>query len=82
MLRRVWVATLNEGSHRQGIRRRRQLIGDRVPTKNRIKAELRFYGIEICEPDVVHIPAWYVNRLWGIRFNAPWIQGSFQRLLE
>lgn len=32
------------------IRRRRQLIGDRVRTQNRIKAELRFYGIQIVEP--------------------------------
>ena len=81
MLSRVWVPTLKERYHRQVIRRRRQLIGDRVRTKNRIKAELRFYGIEICEPHGPW-PRWYVEKLWSICFNDPWMQESFQRLLE
>jgi transposase len=81
MLKRVWVPTLKERYHRQVIRRRRQLIGDRVRTQNRIKAELRFYGIEICERRGPW-PRSYVENLWSIRFNDPWMQESFQRLLE
>lgn len=50
MLRGVWVLSREERYHRQVVRRRRQLIGDRVRVQNRIKAELRFYGIEMCEP--------------------------------
>ena len=49
MLKRVWVPSAEERFHRQVIRRRRQLIGDRVRTQNRIKGELRFYGIQIPE---------------------------------
>nr|NIO16066.1 transposase [Deltaproteobacteria bacterium] len=81
MLRRVWVPTLEERYHRQVIRRRRQLIGDRVRTQNRIKAELRFYGVELVEPRGPW-PRVYVERLWSIRFGNRWMQESFQRLLE
>ena len=51
LLKRVWVPTEEERYHRQVVRRRRQLVGDRVRVQNRIKAELRFYGIEL--PNVV-----------------------------
>jgi transposase len=81
MLKRVWVPTLQERYHRQVIRRRRQLIGDRVRTQNRIKAELRFYGVEIIEPRGPW-PRTYVERLWCIRFGNRWMQESFKRLLE
>ncbi|UCG66213.1 MAG: IS110 family transposase [Deltaproteobacteria bacterium] len=81
MLKRVWVPSVQERYHRQVIRRRRQLIGDRVRTQNRIKAELRFYGMEVAEPRGPWTRG-YVERLWCIRFNNPWIQESFQRLLE
>ena len=81
MLKRVWVPSVEERYHRQVIRRRRQLIGDRVRTQNRIKAELRFYGMEVAEPRGPWTRG-YVERLWCIRFNNPWIQESFQRLLE
>jgi transposase len=39
-----------ERYHRQVIRRRRQLLRDRVRTQSRVKAELRFYGIHLEEP--------------------------------
>jgi transposase len=42
LLKRVWVPSEEERYHRQVIRRRRQLVGDRVRVQNRIKAELRF----------------------------------------
>src|SRR5689334_9453817 len=50
MLKRVWVPSAQEREERQVVRRRRQLIQDRVRAQNRIKAELRFYGIELLEP--------------------------------
>jgi transposase len=81
MLKRVWVPSVEERYHRQVVRRRRQLIGDRVRTQNRIKSELRFYGMEVAEPRGPWTRG-YVERLWCIRFNNPWIQESFQRLLE
>jgi transposase len=81
LLKRVWVPSEEERYHRQVIRRRRQLVGDRVRVQNRIKAELRFYGIEL--PEV--IGKWtlaYVENLRRLRFNNRWMQESFQRLIE
>jgi transposase len=63
------------------IRRRKQLIADRVRIQNRIKAELRFYGIELPAPT----GQWskeYVENLQRLRFGNQWIQESFNRLLE
>src|SRR5437667_684225 len=40
MLRRIWVPTPLQREERQVLRRRRQLVGDRVRVQNRIKAEL------------------------------------------
>jgi transposase len=39
LLKSVWVPSAEERFHRQVIRRRRQLVGDRVRTQNRIKSE-------------------------------------------
>src|SRR5690242_14585380 len=80
MLKQVWVTDEEGRMHRQVIRRRRQLIGDRVRTQNRIKAELRFYGIELREP----IGPWsmYFQNLQRLRFSHEWLRDSFQRLLE
>ena len=49
MLKRVHVPAPHEREHRAVVRRRRQLIRERVRTQNRIKAELRFYGINLPE---------------------------------
>jgi transposase len=57
------------------------LIGDRVRTQNRIKAELRLYGIEIAEA----VGKWsraYVDNLSRLQFHNRWMQESFKRLLE
>ncbi len=81
MLKRVWVPSAEERFHRQVIRRRRQLIGDRVRTQNRIKSELCFYGMKIPETAT----KWsrpYVLNLHRLKFNNHWMQESFQRLLE
>jgi transposase len=81
MLKRVWVPSEEERYHRQVIRRRRQLVRDRVRTQSRIKAELSFYGIHLEEPR----GRWtqlYFETLRSIRFRNRWIQESFNRLLE
>jgi transposase len=81
MLKRVWVPSAEERCERQVIRRRRQLIGDRVRVQNRIKAELRFFGGEVAGPEGVW-SARYVENLHRIRFHNRWARESFQRLLE
>jgi transposase len=81
MLKRVWVPSEEELYHRQVIRRRRQLVRDRVRTQSRIKAELRFYGIHVEEPRGNWTRV-YLAKLKLIRFGNRWIQESFDRLLE
>jgi len=81
LLKRVWVPSEEELYHRQVIRRRRQLVRDRVRTQSRIKAELRFYGVHLEEPR----GRWtqiYFETLRRVRFGNRWMQESFDRLLE
>ena len=80
MLKKVWVPSKEQRDHRQVIRRRRQLVHDRVRTQNRIKSTLRFYGIRIPEP----VGKWsrlYLINLKRIKFKDQWIQRSFDQLL-
>jgi transposase len=81
MLKRVWVPSEEECYHRQVVRRRWQLIGDRGRTQNRVKSELRFYGVEIRETKGPWSKTYYEN-LCRIRFGNRWNQQSFNRLLE
>ena len=81
MLKRVWVPSEEELYHRQVIRRRRQLVRDRVRTQSRIKAELRFYGIHLEEPRGRWTQS-YFETLRRLRFGNRWMQESFNRLLE
>ena len=81
MLKRVWVPSEEELYHRQVIRRRRQLVRDRVRTQSRIKAELRFYGIHLEEPRGRWTQIYFVN-LRRVNFGNRWMQESFNRLLE
>ena len=81
LLKRIFVPSRQECYHRQVSRRRRMLIGDRVRVQNRIKAELRFYGINLKEP----VGKWtkgYVENLERIRFPDRFMQESYNRLLE
>jgi len=81
LLKRVWVPSEEELYHRQVIRRRRQLVRDRVRTQSRIKAELRFYWVHLEEPR----GRWtqiYFETLRRVRFGNRWMQESFDRLLE
>jgi transposase len=71
-LKEVWVPSEQERYQRQVIRRRRQLIGDLVRTQNRIKAELRFFGIEIPEP-TGRWSGTYMTNLRRLQFCDRWI---------
>lgn len=81
MLKSVWVPSAEERFHRQVIRRRRQLVSDRVRTQNRIKAELQFYGIELPSPRGKWTQVYFAN-LQRIKFKNHWMQQSFNQLLE
>jgi transposase len=81
LLKRVWVPSAEERFHRQVIRRRRQLVGDRVRTQNRIKSELSFYGVDIPAPRGKWTHVYFTN-LQRIKFKNHWMQQSFNRLLE
>jgi transposase len=81
LLKRVWVPSEQERYHRQVIRRRRQLVRDRVRTQSRIKSELRFYGVFLPEPRGPWTQIYFEN-LKRIRFGNRWMQESFKRLLE
>ena len=81
MLKRVWVPSEEERYHRQVVRRRRQLVRDRVRTQGRIKAELRFHGIHLEEPRGKWTQMYFAS-LRSINFGNRWMQESFNRLLE
>lgn len=81
LLKRVHVPSQDECYHRQAIRRRRQLVQDRVRIQNRIKSELQLYGIDLPHPTGKWTQI-YLGNLSRIRFNNRWMQQSFGLLLE
>ena len=81
LLKSIWVPSAEERFHRQVIRRRRQLVGDRVRTQNRIKSELCFYGIDLPAPQGQWSKVYFEN-LQRIKFKNRWMQQSFNQLLE
>jgi transposase len=81
LLKSISVPSAEERFHRQVIRRRRQLVGDRVRTQNRIKSELCFYGIDLPAPRGPWTKEYFTN-LQRIKFKNHWMQQSFNRLLE
>ena len=81
LLKSIWVPSAKERFHRQVIRRRRQLVGDRVRTQNRIKSELCFYGIDLPVARSKWSQVYFAN-LQRIKFKNHWMQKSFNQLLE
>lgn len=81
LLKQVYVPSQQERYHRQVVRRRRQLIGDRVRVQNRIKSELLLHGLELPKPTGCWSEAYFEN-LCRVRFNDRYMQESFNRLLE
>ena len=81
-LEAVYVPTVEERAHRQVSRRRRQCIGNRVRTQNRIKAELRVNGIELPRESSGKWSQVFVDKLRAFRFQNRYQQESFQTLLN
>jgi len=81
MLKKVWVPSQQQCGHRQVLRRRQKLIGDRMRVQHRIKSELSFYGITIAMPTGLWT-ARFVKQLQEISFDDPHHQQSFWILLE
>jgi transposase len=81
LLKCVCVPSEEERFHRQVIRRRHQLVGDRVRTQNRIKSELYFYGIDLPAVRGKWSQVYFTN-LQRIKFKNNWMQQSFNQLLE
>lgn len=80
LLQAVWVPDVEARSHRQVLRRRRQLISDRVRIQCRIKSELACFGVSLSE----YGGKWtrtFEERLWHLRFRDRWQTESFHRLL-
>ncbi len=81
LLKAVWVPPVEQRGHRQVLRTRRQLVRARVDVQLRIKAFLRFHGIELSEPR----GRWsrtYVENLSRLRFGDRYVAESFGRYLE
>lgn len=81
MLKKVWVPSPQLCAHRQVLRRRQKLIGDRMRVQHRIKSELSFYGVTLARPRGSW-PAYFVKQLKDITFTDPFHQQSFWVLLE
>lgn len=81
LLRGIYIPTLQERYHRQVIRRRRQLINDRVRVQNRIKAELQLNGISLPGPTGKWTKGYFAN-LCKVKFSDRWMRESFKRSLE
>ena len=81
LLNQIYVPSEKERFHRQVIRRRRQIVRDRVRVQNRIKAELAYNGIELPAPRGRWTQIYYEN-LCNIEFSNNWMQESYNRLLE
>ncbi len=80
MLKAVWVPDVEARGHRQVLRRRRQLVSDRVRIQCRIKSELACFGLSL--PTISG--KWtetFEQHLWQLRFSDRWQTESFQRLL-
>ena len=77
LLKKIYIPTPQERYHRQVIRRRGQLINDRVRVQNRIKAELQFNGIILPEPAGKWTKKYFTN-LCKIKFPDRWMQESFK----
>lgn len=80
LLKAVWVPDAEARSHRQVLRRRRQLVGDRIRLQCRIKSELACFGLPFPEIQGKWTQT-FEQHLWQIRFADRWQTESFQRLL-
>ena len=82
LLKAIYVPTPEERAHRTVVRRRRQLIGDRVRVQQRIKAALRSNGIDLPQESQGKWSRTFVERLWTLQFTDSFLQASFECLLR
>lgn len=82
LLKDITVPTPQERAHRAVARRRRQLLADRVRTQQRIKAELRFYGLELPRESPGAWSEAFVRNLRALRWHDPYLQESVPLLLD
>jgi len=81
-LKGIHVPTPEERAHRTVARRRRQVLGDRVRVQQRIKAELRFYGLDLPQESTGAWSQAFVRNLRAIRFSDASLHASFTVLLD
>lgn len=81
LLKAVWIPDPEARRHRQVLRRRRQLIEDRVRIQCRIRSELACFGFPLAETYGRWSQA-FERHLWELRFVDRWQTESFQRLLS
>ena len=81
LLKNIWVPSLEQRYHRQVLRRRQQLVQERIRVQNRIKAELRFHGVEIPGNELTWSKR-YLKNLLSYQWADHWMQESFHRLLD
>lgn len=80
MLSSIWIPDPIHRSHRQVLRRRRQLVQDRTRLQSRIKAELALYGRSV-RTGTGRWTGRVERELAAITFADPWMQHSYSRLL-
>lgn len=81
LLKSIVVPSPEERSHQTVLRRRHQLVGDRVRVQLRIKAELRYYDIPF-PPIQGRWSKTFVENLHHLHFQNRWLSESFKRLLD
>ena len=80
LLKSIAVPSAEERTHQSVLRRRHQLVSDRVRVQLRIKAELRYYDIPFPEIQGKWSKT-FVENLHKLHFQNRWLAESFQRLL-
>jgi len=80
MLSSIWISDEAHRSHRQVLRRRRQLVQDRTRLQSRIKAELALQGISV-RTGLGRWTGRIATELASIEFADRWAQHSYHRLL-
>lgn len=81
LLKAVHVPSVEQRAHRDLVRRRVQLVEDRVRVQLRIKAFLCHYGVPF--PEIKG--RWsevFIEHLHQLRLDNRWLQASFQALVE
>lgn len=82
ILKTIYIPTMVERAHREVPRRRRRLLQDRGRVQNRIKSLLRFWGIEVSGERIGYWSHRFVTNLRTLKFDDPFMQKSYQHLLE